>query len=478
MARPPRRLSISARFALPVAVVILVMGLSVALFVHASVRINLESELEERSRAMISELVQRSTPEAVRDDIAALELVVQDVSARPDVAYVVIIGATGRVLASSFSAGLPTDLVRLFERPRQDPTSALTFRSEQGVVQDHVGLLIDGRLGTAHLGLSQARIRRQAARQSHLVLAHTLGGAVIAAVLAMLTAHLVTKPLRALASAATLVGTDQPVEIPPIRRGDELGRLAQAFEDMVRRLEQNKAQIDAANRLVVQAERMAVVGQLSAGVAHEIGNPLHAGRQFLEGLRDNPEQRERYLGLLGQALARIDKVIGQLLSYSAERTLELAPTAIDDVIHQSIDFMRYDHRVRAVRLVPDIEPELPLAVLDPSVTQQVLVNLLVNALDALDGHGEIVVSAARHRDGRGRTMIMLAVEDDGPGVPESVAAQLFDPFFTTKEPGKGTGLGLSVSQELVAAQGGTLRYLPGASGGARFEILFPTQEEA
>jgi two-component system, NtrC family, sensor kinase len=473
----PRILGIRARFAIPIATVVLVTGLSLALFIHGTVAISFEEELHRRSHAMVSELVQRSTPEAVRNDLAALDLVAQDISARQDVAYVAIIGASGEVLASSFPAGVPTDLTRIFETPRARPDDELAFRTDDGEVHDLAGQLIDGRLGTIHLGLRQGRIREEAARQSHLVMAHTAGGALVATLLAILTAHLVTRPLRALAAATDQVGTDQPVQIPPVRRGDELGQLAQAFEDMVRRLEQKQAQIDAANRMVVQAERMAVVGQLAAGVAHEIGNPLHAGRQFLEGLEDDPSQAERYLGLLNQALGRIDKVIGQLLSYSSERSLELEPTPVEEVIRQAIDFMRYDQRVRAVEIEPRIEPHLPMAVVDPSVMQQVLVNLLVNALDALDGIGHIDISAelVTHDGG---PMVLLAVEDSGPGVPADVAEHLFDPFFTTKDPGKGTGLGLSVSQELVAAQGGSLRYRPSEDGGARFEILLPAQEEA
>ncbi len=473
-----RRPSIRAQFAVPVALAVLAIGASLAGFVHGTVRISLEEELRERSRAMISELVQRSTPEAVRDDVAALELVVQDFSERRDVAYVVIIGSSGQVLASSFPASLPADLVSLFEAPRQSPTQPVTFRSEQGTIQDHVGQLIEGRLGTVHLGLSMARIRSQAARQSHLVLAHTTGGAIIAAVMAMLTAHLVTKPLRALASSTRAVGTDQPVVIPEVHRGDEIGQLAQAFEDMVRRLEQKQAQVDTANRMVVQAERMAVVGQLAAGVAHEIGNPLHAGRQFLEGLKENPEQAERYVGLLDQAMERIDKVIGQLLSYSAERKLELEPCSAEAVIQQTLDFMRYDHRIRDVRIETLIEADLPLALMDASAAQQVLVNLLVNALDSLDGQGSIDLSATHHRDASGREGVLVAVADSGPGVPTEIVPRLFDPFFTTKDPGRGTGLGLSVSQELVAAMGGTLRYTPSPEGGARFEILLRTQERA
>ncbi len=476
MSAPRRRLlGIRGRFAIPITATVLLMGLSLALFIHGTVRHRLEEESQLRSHALVSELVQRATPEAARGDRSALELVVRDLSRRQDVVYVAILDPGGRTLASSFPLGLPTELAAFLGQPRRLPDNGLAFRSEQGVVHDLASELIGGRLGTAHLGLSQDRIEDAAMRQGQLVAAHTVGGALVAALLSLLIAHLVTEPLRALVNAAEQVGTDQEVQLPPIPPGDELGRLAQAFGDMLLRLEQKQAQIDAANRLVVQAERMAVVGKLSAGVAHEIGNPLHAGRQFLEGLKASPDQAERYTELLDQAFGRIDKVIGQLLSYSSERALALEPCDVDELLHQALDFMRYDHRVRDIELMAEIEDGLPPAMLDPAVMQQVLVNLLVNALDALEGEGSITLSAARVR-GDDEQRLLIAVEDSGPGVPDEIAQRLFDPFFTTKDVGQGTGLGLSVSQELVGAQGGELRYRPAEGGGARFEILLPLKE--
>ncbi len=471
------RLGIRARFALSIGATVLVAGLALSAFVHGTVSNALEAELHERALALISELVERATPEAVRSDTASLQLVVDDLATRKDVAYAVIVGSSGRVLASSFPSGLPRDLARLFEQPRPSASEEIAFLTEQGEIHDHVGLLIDGRLGTAHIGLDQTRIQRQAIRQSHLVLAHTMGATLTCASLAFLIAHLATRPLRKLAAAIRTVGTDQPVPQPAQRRRDEIGQLARAFAAMLERLEQKQAQVDAANRLVVQAERMAVVGQLASGVAHEIGNPLHAGRQFLSSLREDPDQHARYVDLLDQALGRIDRVISQLLSYAGERALEPVLGDPAELVRQTIDFMRYDHRIRTIDVELDLPADLPMALLDPSTVQQVLVNLAVNALDAMAGAGTLTIRG-RAVEHQGRAMVSLTVADDGPGVPAEIAERLFDPFFTTKEPGKGTGLGLSVSQELMAAQGGFLRHLPGEGPWATFEILLPVREDA
>jgi len=473
-----RDVTVGTKFALPVSVAILLLGITTALLVRQAVQSSLDAELHRRSQALVAELALRATSETLRDDVVGLDEAVQDFTARDDVAYAVVIGTSGHVLASSFPTGVPDDLVTLFETARPHEALPVSFRSERGVVNDYVGRMIEGRLGIVHLGVDQLRIRALAHQQGQLVLGLTSLAAVAAGLIAVLTAHLVTQPLRQLAAAASQVGTEdvRPPSLPD--RADEVGELARSFEEMLDRLDQKQAQIEVANRLVVQAERLAVVGKLASGVAHEIGNPLHAGRQFLEALKEHPERSERYVDLLDQAFERTDRVISQLLSYSAEQELELRSTEPGPVVEQALDFLRYDHRTRDVELRVELQPDLPRVRLDTSAIQQVLVNLVVNALDALEGHGSIVVSGRRERDDRGRLHVVLGVADSGPGVPAELAPRLFDPFFTTKEPGQGTGLGLSVSQDLVAAQGGRLVYLPGPQGGACFEIWLGTEENA
>jgi C4-dicarboxylate-specific signal transduction histidine kinase len=143
--------------------------------------------------------------------------------------------------------------------------------------------------------------------------------------------------------------------------------------------------------------------------------------------------------------------------------------------------MRYDHRTRQVELIAEVEPELPQVLVDPSAMQQVLVNLMVNALDALSdlgSEGRVILSATRNPDTAGGPSVLFRVTDNGPGVPKDIAARLFDPFFTTKNPGRGTGLGLSVSQELLAAMGGGIELHSAANGGASFELRLPAQEDS
>jgi C4-dicarboxylate-specific signal transduction histidine kinase len=284
-------------------------------------------------------------------------------------------------------------------------------------------------------------------------------------------------PIRQLAAAASRVGEGDLAARSGVDTADEVGDLARRFDEMVQRLQANQRSLEQAHEMMVRTERLAVLGQVTSGVAHEIGNPLHAARQFVEALRDRPERADRYLALIDEALQRIDKVIGQMLGYSRERRLERRPTDLNEVVLRSADFVGYDQRSHDVEIDLQLGQGLPRIDVDPDAMGQVVVNLMVNALDAVGGQGRIEVRTDVIRNGAPRPTVLLRVSDDGPGISPETARHIFDPFFTTKDAGKGTGLGLSVSQELVSVQGGSIRLTSGEQGGASFEVRLPAMED-
>jgi len=475
MLRLPR-VSLRTKIALPVAVTMLVLGLGSASFVRRTVQESVQDELHQRSLSLVRELALRATQKALVEDQVGLEQVLRDVTSREDVVYVVVISSSGFVLGHSFPAGMPDGLIGVFETPRESLDDVVSFRSEKGDIQDYVAQMIDGRLGTVHLGVAQERVQQLAWERGRAVLLLLAAGAILAAVLAWIVTHLATVPLRRLAQAATRVGEGDLDARSGVRSFDEVGDLAARFDEMVERLEADQARLQQAHQMMIRTERLAMVGKVSSGVAHEIGNPLHAARQFVEGLRENPEQSERYIALIEEALRRIYKVIGQMLGFSRERQLEPRSTDINDVVSRAADFLSYDKRIRDTVLEVTLEADLPLVHVDPDAMGQVVANLLVNALDAVEGGGHIHLSTAAHTNGGPAPCVVVSVGDDGPGVPEKVAEHIFDPFFTTKEAGRGTGLGLSVSQELLSVQGGRLELKTQAGGGASFEVWLPAAE--
>ncbi|GMU52020.1 MAG: hypothetical protein AMXMBFR33_11660 [Candidatus Xenobia bacterium] len=230
---------------------------------------------------------------------------------------------------------------------------------------------------------------------------------------------------------------------------------------------------DAQSQLL-QTSKLAAVGQLAAGVAHELNTPLAAIRLAAEGAQlkaDRPDIVVKRLEKLRAATDQAQKIVSNLLIYCQGRE---APTFQDanlnQVVEDTLGLLRYQLNQDRVELAVETS-ELPSVQGNPSQLQQVVTNLLINARDAVSGPGARS-RRVRVRTWRGPSEVFLSVEDDGPGVPAEVVPHLFEPFFTTKPVGKGTGLGLSVSHQIVAQHGGRLEYAD-AGAGARFVVRLP-----
>jgi two-component system, NtrC family, sensor kinase len=308
--------------------------------------------------------------------------------------------------------------------------------------------------------------------------------------------RLVVQPIDQLSRAAGRVADGARRLDPPRRGARELIELGASLSQMTERLradeeslrakiaevERYAADLSRAQERLVRSERLASVGRLSAGLAHEIGNPLSAILGFqellLQGGLDEKEQRE-FLSRMKRETERIHRVIRDLLDFARPAVRDPngepepagdAREAIDDVL----SLVTPQKAFREVELGADVAPDLPRVALSTPRLVQVLLNLLLNAADAIPRAGGRIDVRARRAGERG-DRVRIEVEDNGPGIAAEIKDRLFEPFATTKEPGQGTGLGLAVCRGLVEAAGGTLVVETGRDGGARFVAELPAE---
>ena len=232
-----------------------------------------------------------------------------------------------------------------------------------------------------------------------------------------------------------------------------------------------------------RAERLSALGTVALGLAHEIRNPLggiKGAAQLLRGSLDDPEQTA-CTDLIVREVERLDRLIEQLRELSHPPRLDIHPLNIHRVLNDVLALQRRSAAWRNVRLRTEFDPSLPAVRGDVAQLTQVFLNLIKNALEALDGAGELVVSTRmdhrfliRRPSGRGQ-QLAVTIEDTGPGIPEDVKTQLFAPFFTTKN--RGTGLGLALSQRIVNEHGGAIEHESRPGGGTRFRVTLPVEPD-
>ncbi|HET9597814.1 MAG TPA: ATP-binding protein, partial [Anaeromyxobacteraceae bacterium] len=257
-------------------------------------------------------------------------------------------------------------------------------------------------------------------------------------------------------------GEEVPVEVSGARLA--AGGAALVARDLSAQL--------ALERRMVRSEKLATVGSLAAGLAHEIGTPLHVISATAEWLLlGGPEvERERRLREIVGETDRISRLVRELLGFARGGAGGAAPGPVEvaPAVERALSLLALAADKRRVRIEAAVDPGLPPVLADPDGLHQLLVNLVVNAVQAVAEGGRVAVSA---RAAEGGAQVVLEVHDDGPGVPPPLRERVFDPFFTTRA--DGTGLGLAVCARIVAALGGDLRVGDGPLGGARFTAQLP-----
>jgi signal transduction histidine kinase len=224
---------------------------------------------------------------------------------------------------------------------------------------------------------------------------------------------------------------------------------------MVERLADARRQLeDRHAEQIRRAQSLAALGTMAAGIAHEINNPIagmqNCVRTLLKGNWDKARLAQ-YLEMLREGLERIGRTVGQLLNFAREAKPQVARVNLRPLLRRCLTLLGHEVAARQIATFLHVDGEVTDILGDPHQLEQVFLNILMNAIEAMPNGGKLDISVRERRD---PSFVQVAVVDTGPGIPPDVLPQIFDPFFTTKEVGKNTGLGLSVSYGIVRTHGG------------------------
>ena len=298
------------------------------------------------------------------------------------------------------------------------------------------------------------------------------------ALISVFLAHRLTRPLERLTKAAHEVGQGKFDINVEASSSDEIGVLANSFNEMTSELKQREDELQSTQAALVQSEKMSAFGALSAGIAHEVKNPL-AGIQGYAQLClrtiDESSPIHENITIIEKETRRCTEIITNLLKFARQEKAIFEAIDLNKVAREGMAIVDHQLTINEVKIQLDLEENLPPIMGNANQLQQVLMNFAINAQQALDGKAGLVRVVTRSKE---NGKVVISFGDNGPGISDDVQKKIFEPFFTTKPAGKGTGLGLSVTYGIIKDHKADIKVVSEVGKGTAFVITFPPAEEA
>jgi signal transduction histidine kinase len=442
--------------------IIILLDVFTAIFMQIDMNKALSEELNGKGELLARHLAEESGKLLQKENSGDLyQLAANIKNSDNEVVYVYITDANNNVLAHTFDGGFPNELL-----------AASTDNGTSSKVLDKWGYVIDfkapitgnNRTGFVHVGMDRRPINEKIARTTRINIANILIEGVLGIIMAYIAGNYLTKPIRALVKGAEEIGRGKlGYKIEIASTDDEIQTLSNAFNQMSHSLKEK----ENLEKQLLQADKLATVGQLASGVAHEINNPLgniSLYTQMLLKKTEDENNREKLMAISDEA-NRAARIVQGLLDFARQSELELTLIDINKEIGKVLSILA--PQLMGIGVITDLQP-LPHILADSSQIQQVLMNLLKNSIQSITENGEIMVKTASKQN-----YVEISISDNGCGVPKENLDKIFDPFFTTKEQGKGTGLGLSISYGIIKRHKGSIEVKSEAGKGSTFTIKLP-----
>ncbi len=329
-------------------------------------------------------------------------------------------------------------------------------------------------IGILYVGILEEKFVDMRRETMWMFIGITLAGVVVAFIGSTLLALHILKPIKHLVFASHQLAEGNLSHKVPIESKDEIGELAMTFNFMVDSLKNRDEQLkNYTQQKIMESERLATIGQLAAGVAHELNNPLGGilvySHLLLEKMESADPKKEQLEKIVTQA-TRCKDIVKGLLDFSRQTEPKLDSTDVNELLQSTLSLVENQSLFQNIHIIKKFSPNLPKTMLDKAQIQQVFINIILNASESMNEKGKLTIATKVSKEDQS---IEIEFTDTGCGIPEAYLEKLFEPFFTTKEVGRGTGLGLAISYGIVQKHNGTIQVESHPDKGTTFTIKIP-----
>lgn len=432
----------------------------------------LQRDLDKRVLFLGKTLAQRCANLLLYEDWISLQHLLDEApDDDADIAYAFVVDNQNNVLVHNFGSGFPVGLLQAFSL-KDVKSSSFHFIEDQdhNLYREIAIPLLEGNLGFLRLGIAEKSLEATTAKIIVVMTGMVFIFLLLGIIGAIFYSYWITNPVSRITKAFETIDLDDELTPLHVKTKDEISVLADKFNEMAIRLQNTHSDLKKAQNSLVQSEKLASIGNLASGLTHEISNPLAGLKNCLIRIQKNPNRTQinRYIKLMMNAIEKIEKVVVGLLDFSRKDVYQFKPFPLHKTIDRALSLMEYKLEKSDIRVERNYDRRLNTCVGDGQRIEQIIVNLVINSIDAMPGGGNLWIATSL--DGPN---VRLEIGDTGEGIALENIDKIFDPFFTTKEPGKGTGLGLSVSYNIVKEHGGNITVKSEEGQGTIFVITFP-----
>lgn len=495
------RLPLFWKFTIAISFTVFLFGTLNLLFIRNQVYHTFEAQIERNGLSIASITAEQIIDPLLYNEIATVNnLLLKTKSVNSEIKYLMVISPDYRVIAHTFNSDPPLNLINI-NQLAENATSGIkiiySLSRNDTVIRDFAMPILNKRLGTLRIGFSEHVIQNRLAEASRMFIVLVFGLLIIGVIAAFFLSFIISEPIKKMslqASSIDLSSLEQRLQgIKLAKRDkwlrlknlfnmtDEIDVLAYSFNEMLSRLNMAFIELEKTRESLTQTEKLASVGTIAAGLAHEINNPLAGMSNCLRRISEKPnniDQNLQYINLMSEAIEKISSVVTGLLDFSRKHEMYFSRIDLIKHIENSISLINFQIRQANINLKRDYQFKSHYIVGSGNHLEQVFVNLLLNSIDAINEKaatiknftGTINVSIKKSSMG-----VILEFTDNGIGLHPSKIPVMFEPFFTEKKVKLGTGLGLAVSSDIIKKHNGNISGKNARDGGFIVTITIPDE---